>query len=109
MPGARRTHSLACENKKHGELATTGSPDHNRHSPRNGFNGCFELSLVTGLVCHHHRADTSAQLDASVGASGPHDFAVRVSAIRPWRPRVHRIPLPTSVTIAKRPSVEAGR
>jgi hypothetical protein len=35
------------------------------------------LSLVTGLCCHHRFADTSATLDASVGASGPHGFAVR--------------------------------
>jgi hypothetical protein len=35
--------------------------------------------LVTGLVCHHRRRDAKhhRQLDASVGASGPHDFAVR--------------------------------
>jgi hypothetical protein len=26
-----------------------------RHSPRNGFNGCFVLSPVTGLSCHRHR------------------------------------------------------
>src|ERR1700678_3108694 len=36
----------------------------------------------------HHR-----QLDASVGASGPHDFAVReVSALVSSATRVHRIP-----------------
>jgi hypothetical protein len=34
----------------------------------------------------------SQELDASVGASGPHDFAVRISAIRQRRIRVHRIP-----------------
>src|SRR5450755_4748347 len=70
---------------------------------------------------------TSTRLDASVGASGPHDFAVResisrlragyrsqVSSTRPAIPsrarrcRVHRIPYPTSVTIAKRPSVWDG-
>jgi hypothetical protein len=28
MPGARRTHSLACESKKTHELVTTGSPKH---------------------------------------------------------------------------------
>jgi hypothetical protein len=50
------------------------------------------LSLVTGLFCHHRQADTSARLDASVGASGPHDFAVRFSAIRQKRIHVHRIP-----------------
>jgi hypothetical protein len=46
-----------------------------------------------------------AKLDASVGASGPHDFAVRISAVRPQHISVHRIPFPTSVTIASRPSL----
>ena len=70
----------------------------------------FALSPVTGLVCHRHRRDAKhhRQLDASVGASGPHDFAVRVSAVRQRAARVHRIPPPTSVTIAKRPSEKAG-
>jgi hypothetical protein len=65
----------------------------------------FVLSPATGLSCHRHRADTSAQLDTSVGASGPHDFAVRLelrSSAR--RQSVHRIPHPTFVTTAKRPS-----
>jgi hypothetical protein len=40
---------------------------------------------VTGLSCHHRSQETckklaSRELDASVGASGPHDFAVRKSA-----------------------------
>jgi hypothetical protein len=44
-------------------------------------------------------------LDISVGISGPHDFAVRPQS----RPSgdiacVHRIPHPTFVTVAKRPS-----
>jgi len=43
-------------------------------------------------------------LIASVGATGPHDFAVRDSSARLARRRSHRIPLPTSVTIAIRPS-----
>jgi hypothetical protein len=43
----------------------------------------FALSPVTGLVCHRHRRDAKhhRQLDASVGASGPHDFAVRKNAL----------------------------
>jgi hypothetical protein len=53
------------------------------------------------------------ELDACIGAPGPHDFAVRRSFIRRARNcacgcRVHRIPLPTSVTIAKRPSCGNG-
>src|SRR5205814_2841114 len=42
-------------------------------------------------------------LDASVGASGPHNFAVRVSAFRQARRPRPLHPAPTSVTIAKRP------
>jgi hypothetical protein len=36
----------------------------------------FALSLVTGLCCHHRQRDAKhhRQLDASVGASGPHDL-----------------------------------
>ena len=41
----------------------------------------FVLSPVIGLSCHRRFA-LAAKLDASVEASGPHDFAVRVSAIR---------------------------
>src|SRR5260370_19837461 len=40
----------------------------------------FVLSPVTGLFCHRHRRNCLRQLDASVGASGPHDFAVREPA-----------------------------
>jgi hypothetical protein len=47
------------------------------------------------------------QVDTSVGVSGPHDFAVRAGRIRLVRRRVHRIPLPTFVTTAKRPSFQA--
>jgi hypothetical protein len=75
------------------------------------------LSLVTGLSCHHRLRGVSGplalaspfrKLDASVGASGPHDFTVRFGAVRQRLHRVHRIPCPTSVTIAKRPSDRDG-
>jgi len=68
---------------------------------------------------------TPTKLDTSVGVSGPHDFSVRNNAARPARRhhsriaspcdclrtrrrRVHRIPPPTSVTIASRPSYGVG-
>ena len=50
----------------------------------------------------------SWKLDTSVGVSGPHDFAVRNSRARLARRRVHRIPHPTFVTIAKRPSLRGA-
>src|ERR1700739_456833 len=40
------------------------------------------LSPVTGLFCHRHLRESSRNLDASVGASGPHGFAVRGRVIR---------------------------
>ena len=47
------------------------------------------LSPGTGLFCPRHRRNRFRQLSASVGAPGPHDFAVRISAARlasPLRP-----------------------
>src|SRR3979411_1704295 len=69
----------------------------------------FGLSSVTGLVCHRRERICLRSLDTSVGASGPHDFAVRISAVRPQHISVHRIPFPTSVTIASRPSLGTRR
>jgi hypothetical protein len=53
----------------------------------------FVISPVTGLDCHRRRRNECGcarsgprrfrRLDASVGASGPHDFAVRRCIIRP--------------------------
>jgi hypothetical protein len=44
--------------------------------------GLYVLSPVTGLCCHRHRRDAKhhRQLDASPGAPGPHDFAVRITS-----------------------------
>jgi hypothetical protein len=53
-----------------------------RHSLRDGFNAYNVLSLVTGLVCHHHRPIIIRRLDPSVGRSGPHALAVRGPAAR---------------------------
>jgi hypothetical protein len=47
-------------------------------------------------------------LSLSVGRPGPHDFAVRDLDVRLTQGRVHRIPQPTFVTIAKRPSSKAA-
>jgi hypothetical protein len=96
------------------------------------------ISPVTGLFCHRRLANmvlslpgrahkTSARLDASVGASGPHDFAVRSNISRqravdrsriPEKPPCNPIarktlprpphPTPTYVTIMIRPSCGVG-
>src|SRR6202521_1961222 len=77
---------------EHTSVVTTVTPKNVRHSPRNGVNAYIVLSPVTGLSCHRRWRSCLHRLDASVGASGPHDFAVRIRAIRQERCRVHRIP-----------------
>jgi hypothetical protein len=89
MPGARCTHSLACEFLEDTRVSHHRFAETLRHSLRNGFNGCSVLSPVTGLFCHRRRRNCFRRLDASVGAPGPHDFAVRFGAARlasPSRP-----------------------
>ena len=66
--------------------------------------GLYALSPVSGLFSHRSPGLLSPRVDPSVGRSRPRDFAVPISALRLPRSRVHRIPLPTSVTIAIRPS-----
>jgi len=86
-PGADRTHGSRAMMK-----AREVGPQVNRSAPAfpaRWFTAYFALSQVTGLSCHLPREtrDTRLrELNASVGASGPHDFAVRVSIIRLLKP-----------------------
>jgi hypothetical protein len=78
--GCLCTRSLACDVKMAHELVTTGPPEKPGIPARNGFNGF--LRALPGdrafLSPSSARRDKRLrQLDASVGASGPHDFAVR--------------------------------
>ena len=101
MPGAGCTHGPRATKKHAAEPQVSRS---SRHSLRNGFTAYIVLSpvrpgfVVTVALRHLAKRGTC------IGAPGPHDFAVRDSLVRLVRHRVHRIPLPTSVTIAKRPS-----
>src|SRR5258707_2783371 len=72
----------------------TGSAESIRPSLRNGFTAYIALSLVNGLSCHHRPREALAprELDASNGAPGPHDFAVRFCRARLRNIGVHRIP-----------------
>ena len=94
---------------KHTSVVTTVAPENTRHSrTRMVLTAYFALSPVTGISCHRHRLEAAfRKLDTSVGASGPHDFAVRVSAVRQRRSRVHRIP-PHVRDDRERPSVWGG-
>jgi hypothetical protein len=80
----------------------------------------FVISPVTGLCCHRRLADTG--VSGPLGLTSPsarlerQRRGVRTTRLRRPAPaplvlrrcRVHRIPHPTSVTTAKRPSCEAG-
>jgi hypothetical protein len=104
MPGARCARSLACELKKAHERSHHGHTGITRHSPRSGFNAYIALSSVTGLSCHRRlRKLPSANLTP---ASGRQDHTTSPSAATTLvlhRCHVHRIPHPTSVTIAQTP------
>src|SRR3954447_6964793 len=80
------------QNKKAYELVTTGKPDDPAFPHAMVLTVSFVISPVIGLVCHRRFA-SAAKLDASVEASGPHDFAVRVQPRSSAVPNsVHRIP-----------------
>src|SRR5258706_5330608 len=113
---------------------TTVAPEHPAFPHAMVLTAYVVLSPVTGLFCHRRQRikvlskpggpTQLRRLDASVGASGPHDFAVRSNISRRRavdRSQIFRLALqshraqnaaastasrPASVTIAIRPSVE---
>src|SRR6266545_8371714 len=91
MPDARCTRDLVCNVHKKVRTRAYRAAEAIRHSLRNGFTAYFALSPVIGfLVTVASKKLASQELDASVEASGPHDFAVRIRAVRQRRIRVHR-------------------
>jgi hypothetical protein len=93
MPGARcaRSRVWCVESTRVSHHGHTGSPGIPRAMV---LTVSFALSPVTGLVCHRRLAGCPAKLDASVGASGPHDFTVRneprSSVVAPTSTASHR-------------------
>jgi hypothetical protein len=93
MPGARCTRSLVCKGWWHTSVATTSTPGSPGIPARNGFNSLFRaLPGDRAFLPPSPAKVASRKLDASVEASGPHDFAVRFSAVRYRHLHVHRIP-----------------
>src|SRR3954465_1658340 len=62
------------QSKKAYELVTTGKAGVPGIPARDGFNGFLRDLPGDRLCCHRRLARLSAKLDASVEASGPHDF-----------------------------------
>jgi hypothetical protein len=58
MPGARRTRSLACENKKHTSWSPRFTPERPAFPARMVLTVSFVLFPVIGLSCHRRLAVT---------------------------------------------------
>jgi hypothetical protein len=104
-PGARCTRGLVCKQQIENAHEHTGSAEAIRPSLRDGVTAYFALSPVTGFFATViSRMSPPAKLGASIGAPGPHDFAVRFARAR--QSRTSRPPhlTATFVTIASRPS-----
>src|ERR1700730_2776156 len=86
----------------------TGSAEAIRHSLRNGFNGLFRALPGDRAFLPPSPALLSANLTPASGRQDHTSSPSASHAVRQERIRVHRIPPPTSVTIAKRPSVWDG-
>ena len=108
MPGAGRTREPCVQRRcTLRTQATTGQPNQPAF-PAQWFTAYTRSPRGTGLVSPRRLPIITGRLDASVGASGPRDFAVRRGDARLAHHHVHRIPGPTSVTIAIRPSCGPG-
>jgi hypothetical protein len=111
-PGARCTRGLMCQmHKAKNAHEHTGSAEAVRPSLRNGFTAYIVLSPARpGLfvTVARKKRELLANLTPAIGASGPHDFAVRLT--RPSSKAHPRPPLPapTSVTMANVPSSRDG-
>jgi hypothetical protein len=102
----RRTRSLACEMKKHTSKSTTGSPVAPAF-PARRFYGFLRALLGDRALLPPSQATMQNIVARLISASGYQDHTTSPSAASPlvsWRYRVHRIPCPTFVTTAKRPS-----
>src|SRR5450755_4171905 len=85
----------------------TGSAETLRPSLRNGFNGLLRaLPGDRAFLPPSLREGNPAKLSASVGAPGPHDFAVRSSHARQSQLSHPPHPAPTFVTMANAPLIE---
>src|SRR5256885_2667147 len=105
MPGAQCARSLACKIKKHTSIVTTVTPGSPGIPRAMVLTVSFVLFPVTGLVCHRRQRKYFRRLDASVGASEPHDFAVHLTCCSSAAPSASIASRPAFVTIAIRPSV----
>jgi hypothetical protein len=91
MPDARCTRGLVRNVHKKMRTRAYRAAEAIRHPLRNGFTAYSALFPVIGfLVTVAPGKPASRELDASTEAPEPHDFAVRIRAVRQERIRDHR-------------------
>jgi hypothetical protein len=95
------------QSKKAHELVTTGSPRHPGTPCANGFNGFLRALPGDRASCHRYLRNRFRKCDASVEASGPHDFAVRVTAHSSLRRPRPSLPAPNVRDDRETPLVRA--
>ena len=108
-PGARRTRGPVCKEWWRCAHEHTGSAEASRPSLRNGFTA-YTCSPRSGRARCHRRpreAFASPGLDASIGASGPHDFAVRFRRATSLAPSASIASHRAFVTFASAPHLAA--
>jgi hypothetical protein len=107
-PGARCTRGLMCKDAL-GKNAHehTGSAETLRPSPRSGFTAYLRALPGETRACLSpsppRKREPPENLTPAIGASGPHDFAVRISRARQSQPSRPPLPAPTSKTMANAP------
>ena len=110
MPDARCTRDLMCNGIKEcahehtGQRRTSDIPC----AMALRLISCSPQSGRARCHCRSSEALASSELDASIGASGPHDFTVRLRRARQSQHRRPPLPAPTFVTMANAPLSGTG-
>ncbi len=103
MPDARCTRSRLCSKKSTG-VSNYRYAAINRHSLRDGFNGFLRALPGDRALLPPSSVGRTTDLAPASGRQNHTTSSSACAVIRLMTCRVHRIPLPTSVTTAKRPS-----
>ena len=104
-PGARCTRGLVCIDVQKMRTRAYRFSGNTPAFPAQWSYGLYRALPGDRLSCHRHQRDAKhhRRLDASIGASGPHDFAVRNDTIRQLCRSRPPHPAPTFVTIGQTP------
>jgi hypothetical protein len=94
MPGAQCAPAALRVRIENTQVSHHRFAEHSGIPCANGFNGFLRALPGDRAFCHRYLRNRFRKRDASVEASGPHDFAVRLARVRLAQQAVHRIPTP---------------